>query len=801
MNRAEQRLEFEGVREMIRERLPWRLGLPRVDTLTPPTQLVVALERQQNCREWVEAFERGLDLPSGGFDGDLRRLARLLNHNDPLDLEEFREFQQLLTLAVGARQALKAMPSPGEAPKAAFRRLADFQPLLKRLDEVFDEDGRVKDSASPELRRIRRESRRCEKDAQAAFQKFVHTEKHALRESLVTLRAGRLVVPVRLDRMEATRFLVHDTSDSGATLFAEPVELLPLNNERQKWLAAEVQEVARILTELAKALRDRAGEILDAAEVLADFAFYRAVFRLANELDARFPRLKEAGGFTLRSARHPFLGARAVPCDVGLSPDCRLIILSGPNAGGKTVVLKTVGLLTLMASCGLPIPAASDSEVMVPARLFVILGDEQSLSADLSTFTARLLPLKDAMQAMAAPDGNPERILLLLDELGAGTDPDEGAAFAEAVVRFLQENRVLALVTTHFLRLKALAYERPGIQNAALLFDEKTFQPTYQLRVGAPGPSLGLKVARAMGLPEPVLKEAEELATSRRSEGEELLTRAQQEWMSAVQTKSDAEALWREAQTLKAALDAREAALEKEGREKARTLYRDAEAFVKQAKHHCEIIIKNLENEVKLSENVRRQKEEIWHLYRETFARQATPADSSTGVLPPEPHWNRGDVVWLPAFRQKVEVVEPADKEGFVIVRSGVMSLRVKADELMRPAPEGDGRPPPAVPSHEAQGARRPVATPGPGAPVPSMEINLTGMTVEAAVHEVDLLLNRAFSRRVKAVKIIHGKGTGKLRTAIREYLSQSPLVKEYAPGAPRDGGDGVTIVTLEESA
>ncbi|MGH8103979.1 MAG: endonuclease MutS2 [bacterium] len=803
MNRAEQRLEFDGIRAYLRERLPWKLGETRVNAVAPVADFAVAQQRQTECREWLDAFERGLALPPGGFEGNLPRLFRLLDSNESIEPEDFLEFHKLLGLAEGTRRHLGAMKSLAGSPKAALARIADFRPVIGRLEEVFDDRGRIKDGASPDLRQIRKEARRAEKSLGAAFQKFVQSEKHALRDSVVTLRAGRFVVPVRSDRMDSTRFLVHDVSDSGATLFAEPVELLPFNNERQKWLAAEVQEVARILIELAGMLRDRANEISQSCEALSDAAYFAAVFRLAGDFGARFPKLKESGGTQLQTARHPFLGARAVPCDVALSAECPLMMISGPNAGGKTVVLKTVGLLTLMASCGLPVPAQPDSELMIPSDLFVILGDEQSLEADLSTFTARLLPLKEAMQALAKPGSRPERILLLLDELGAGTDPDEGAAFAEAVVRFLCEHRVCALVTTHFARLKSLAYELPGIQNAALLFHEKDFTPTYQLRIGTPGPSLGLKVARFMGLPEPVLKSAETLVASRQSASEQLLAKAQQEWMSAVKLKSDAEHLWHEAQALKAVLDAREGALEKEGREKAKALYRDAEAFVKQAKHHVETIIKNLEGEVKLSKRVREQKEEIWRLYRETFVRQVGPADAVEGVPPAEPVWRAGDRAWLPSFRQKVEVVEPADKEGFVIVRSGAMSLRVKADELMLPPAEGKPAPAArapvspflpraAVPAPSAVSLEPPAVTPG-------MQVYLTGMTADVAVHELDLCLNRAFARGIAAVRVIHGKGTGKLKTVVRVYLSESPLVKSHSPAGPRDGGDGVTIATLED--
>jgi DNA mismatch repair protein MutS2 len=667
---------------------------------------------------------------------------------------------------------------------ALARDLPERPQLESRIGESIGEDSTVLDSASPALRRIRSELRTAQQRLQDRLGTLVNEFRGALQEGLITQRGGRYVLPVRAEARSQVRGIVHDQSSSGATLFVEPLVIVEMNNRIRELEAEERHEVERILRELSELVAADAPYLTLAVELLAEIDLHLAKARYASLTRAGVPKITENGTLRLRQARHPLLTGKVVPLDFWLNRETWMVVITGPNTGGKTVALKTVGLLCLMAQAGMHIPAEDSSELPVYENIFADIGDEQSIEQSLSTFSSHLSRIVEILR-----DATP-RSLVLLDELGAGTDPTEGSALARAILTHLLEAHIATVATTHYSELKVFAHDRPGVTNASVEFDVETLSPTYHLSIGLPGRSNALAIAARLGLGEDIIQRAREYVGTAGVEMENLLEGLQSERAAAADERFQLSMERAEAEHQR-----REAQRQREEAEAERTrILNDARA---QARREVEAVQAELARLRKQARNPNLSEDRLASL-RERARRlegRTSPAQAParSPVAAPEDEREEGvlavgDTVYVRSMGQRGELLSAPDAKGEAEVQVGSLKLRVNASDLdrlsKRQARSNEAPPRIATPTRSPEEA-------------PELQLDLRGWRVEDALEEVETYLDNAALAGLSFVRLLHGKGTGALRQAIRQQLARSPLVKSFASAAPNDGGDGVTIVTL----
>ena len=778
-------LELPAVRALLAERSSYIPGRELAEHIAPTTDLKDA-ERLQDETAAARALVRAQ--PSAGIGGakdirDALRRARLGGALEP---------EQLLGIADTVRAAQKLFEDVRDYPPlAALAKLArPPRPLAEAIEHAISGTGEVLDRASPRLGGLRGELRAAQARLQQRLDGLLRGDlARALQEPIVTQRGGRYVVPVRSEMRSAVKGIIHDQSASGATVFIEPLEILEANNALREAELAEKNEVLRILDELSRRV-EKDGDELDAivsALARLDLALTKA--QLADFLDAERPVLDADGRLDLVAARHPLLiaslrakesdstGADVVPIDVRLGSDFRALVITGPNTGGKTVTLKTIGLLVLMAACGLQIPAQRGSRVPIVKRIFADIGDEQSIAQSLSTFSSHL---RNVVATLAeAQKGD----LALLDELGAGTDPDEGAALAMAVLETLLERSVLVAATTHYPELKAFALNTPGVSNASVEFDAETLRPTYRVHVGLPGASNAFAIAQRLGLDGEVLDRAESHLSELHRSLERTLREAERKRTELASALDEARVASEDARRVTADAE-REAAKVRD----------DAERAVRRAKAEADELLLQARRALRQAEQARDKaaKRNLVDEAREALADAERSRDASRD----EPRRTSRTIpieIGAPVLVDGVS--EPGtllavDDKGMAEVAAGPLRLRVPASSL-REAPAPDDRP---VPSAGAAAVR---ALRAAGTPSVPLQLDLRGARAEEALAVLDRYLNDAAIAGIDRLRIVHGKGTGALRTAVREMLASHPLVREQTPAAQNEGGEGATIVTL----
>jgi DNA mismatch repair protein MutS2 len=736
-----------------------------------------------------------VSLPLGGV-ADIRGSVERSEKGGLLEPKELTGCAQTLFAFSRTREALNEKSSL--VPRLAFvgQRLPDLERLAARIDRCFEADGEISERASPALKEARDRIRGLHRAIKSRLEVLLHDEKFLLnlRESYYTLRNNRYVVPVLAQARADVPGIVHNASQSGQTLFVEPESLVGIGNDLAIAQSVALEEERRVLQELSEAVGHESARILEGVEAAAELDEAEAAAQLGADLDASTPVAEAADGpVVLFQLRHPLLvlrGREVVPNDVRLEGEVRSLVVSGPNAGGKTVTLTAVGLCAVLLRAGLQIPAAHGSRVPLFTSVHSAVGDAQDLAQDLSTFSAHVQELKRILEA-AGPGG-----LALIDEIAADTDPREGAALAIAVLEELIGRGVRVLVTTHLEELKALTHVDPRFLNARVGFDSKRMAPTYKLQLGAAGTSSALDLASRMGLAPHVVDRARELARSSGGPLAQALAAAEEE----------RRALSEELERARAATLAAEAS--------ARALAEEQERFAAQRREqesaHAERL--RVESERALAEvssqlaELRQQASvERAEATRAALAAQAEAAraraealsrETTRAALAPAPDTLRvGDVVHHVGLRRDVTVLELAGDE--VLVSAGALKMRVPRDEL---AGARDERPASRFPSSSDRG-RTSLARATDAAPraleAPALRVDVRGLRADEAVREVETFLDQAFRNGDPGVLVLHGHGTGALKQAVRAYLEDSPYVRMYRPGESHEGGDGVTVVGL----
>ena len=783
-------LELPAVLEKLAAKAVSQAAKDRCLKLTPSTDA----EEVLRLLDETDAAKERLGLHgSPSFSGvkDVSAALTRADHGGMLNTRELLDIAGVLT----ASRRVADYDAQRQGEETVLDRLFTSLHTNKYLEEqirsaILDEET-IADTASSELADIRRKMRLAASKGRQILQRIISSPSYAkvLQEALITQRDGRFVVPVKAECKGSMPGLVHDVSSSGATLFVEPMGVVQANNELKELEAREKKEIDRILRQLSAACAGSMENILWDYDILVhlDVIFARA--QLSYQLNASRPEVRRRGGVALRRARHPLLDqAKAVPITVELGEQFDTLVITGPNTGGKTVTLKTIGLLCLMAQCGLHIPADSGSAVRVFHRVLADVGDEQSIEQSLSTFSAHM---SNIVQILREVD---DKSLLLFDELGAGTDPVEGAALAIAIIESARSQGALIAATTHYAELKTFAMTTAGVENASCEFDVQTLRPTYRLLIGIPGKSNAFAISRRLGLDESVIQAAQAQMDSDSVRFEDVLTQLEEKRQRLEKAQAEADRLWRQREE-----DARKARTFREQMEKAKDNARttgeaEAKRIVRQAQAQADEIFAQLDQ-------LRRQQQKQLSFQELNDAKAAVrhSLNQAQDALhihdqPQEPVYTPsrpievGDLVELPGVKMAASVLA-VNNDGTLLLQAGKMKMTVKAQQVR--LPEGQPKKKPAAP---ASGGSAKLNLQSRAA----SELDIRGYETLEAESVVENYIDSAVMAKLGTVTIIHGKGTGALRKAVHEMLKRNKAVKSFRLGRYGEGEAGVTVVELK---
>ena len=674
-----------------------------------------------------------------------------------------------------------------------FDALTPNRALEEELDRCILSEDELQDDASPDLASIRRKIRKAQLSIRERLDSIIRSPQYAqvLQEPIVTIRDGRFVVPVKAERKNELRGLVHDTSGSGATVFVEPMAVVEANNEIRILQSQEQQEVDRILLELSGRVGEMGDALLESFDALVELDLLFAKSRLADAMRATVPEIRKDKVLRLNKARHPLIPKeKVVPVDISLGEKFDTLVITGPNTGGKTVALKTLGLLTLMAACGMMLPCGEGSCVPVFDRVLADIGDEQSIEQSLSTFSAHITNIISILK-VAGP-----RSLVLTDELGAGTDPVEGAALAVAILEELRKKGALVAATTHYAEIKMYALTTPGVENGSCEFDVETLSPTYRLLIGVPGRSNAFAISRRLGLPEEVIGRARELVDSDNTRFEDVVSDLERTRQELEKEKSAAMSRRQQAEALKKEMEEERRRLYAQLDKEAAEARSQAQTLVERVKSQTDLLMNQLEELKKQQDKEEFQKKfgEMKAGYRsriEHLRDMADPVAARRGeqyVLPRK--LRSGDTVLLTGLGLEGTVLSGPDSSGCYMVQAGIIKSKVKEEELRLVEDKGrkvtlNGRRRVSAPADKIS---RDVKT----------EVDIRGMDTIDGIMAVDRFLDQAALMGLSTVTIIHGKGTGALRAAVQDHLRKVKMVKSFRPGMYGEGEAGVTVVELK---
>ncbi len=785
-------LEYPKILETLAGYCAFSLSAERARKLRPTGSLTRArraLQATSEARRFLLSFEASV-----GGARDIRPLVENARRGGLLAPEELLTIKSTLVASRQLKAQLEKVAADYPLLVDLAAGLTSGEGLIQRISQTVSDKGEILDSASPQLPALRRKVKSAQQRLSSRLQSYLSDHKTAalLQEALITQRDGRYVLPVKAQFKGQIQGIVHDQSASGATVFIEPLAVVELNNALRQAQLEVREEERRILAEISAQVGERAEPLLQGVETLAELDLLFAKAQYAEALGAHPPELvdptaaprRDVPVFALRDAWHPLLEAEtAVRNDILLPPEARALVITGPNTGGKTVTLKTVGLLALMAQSGLHITASADSTLPCFQRIYADIGDEQSIEQSLSTFSGHI---RNIVQILKKTN---DRTLVILDELGAGTDPQEGAALARAILTSLLERGAYTFVATHYPELKTFAHAAEGVLNASLEFNVHTLRPTYRLTIGLPGRSNALAIARRLGLPEAVLALAESQIDPASLQADDLLNEIHRQRALARKERRRAERKHAEVRQMRRQLRERLERIEDERLEILEKAQQEAEREIRALREEIRTLRRKLNQPHSapppadlqpLEEKARQLEKKV----KKQGPRRAAPPPRRLDAPP-----RVGDKVHVRSLGVD-GVVQRVDGEE-AEVQAGALRMRVRLDDLRRKsAPQAATAAPPR--RSEAPLPRVDAASPG-------MQIDLRGQTSEEALEALDRYLEKAFLAGLPFVRVVHGKGTGALRTAIRAWLPRHPHVASFENGLPNEGGDGVTIVRLRQ--
>ncbi|WP_088033081.1 endonuclease MutS2 [Evansella clarkii] len=785
-DRVSRILEYDKMKEQLIKHASSSLGKQRVEELTPSYDINEIQRNQDSTFEGTKVIRLKGQAPLGGIR-DIRAAVKraaiggMLNEMELLDISSTiygsRRFKSFIEDMVEDEVELTILPE-------LAGRMVPLTDLEREIKQAIDENGDVLDSASPALRSVRQQIRSHESGIRSKLESITRSSsgRKMLSDAIITIRNDRYVIPVKQEYRGHFGGMVHDQSASGATLFIEPGSVVQINNQLREARMKEKQEINRILQELSARTAEDADELLIVVEVMAeaDFIFAKALY--SGELKGTQPKLNEEGFIEMAKARHPLINEdEVVPIDIEIGREYSSLVITGPNTGGKTVTLKTVGLLTLMVQSGLQIPCEEGSNAAVFQNIFADIGDEQSIEQSLSTFSSHMTNIVDILEKVD------HQSLVLFDELGAGTDPTEGAALAIAILDYVYNAGAKVIATTHYSELKGYAYNRDGVMNASVEFDVETLRPTYRLLIGVPGRSNAFAISSRLGLDESIINDAKSQIGADTNKIENMIASLEDSRKQAEKEMDAAEELRQEAERLHRELEKEFSTLESEKEKILKEAEDKAAAALSKARKEAENIIAELREVQKNNPNIKdhelidarkRLEQAEPELVDKRKDKQQEKSNIKKQKLLP------GDEVKVISFNQKGHIVEQVnDKEYFV--QLGMMKMKVKSGDLLyidRPKQVEKS------PLSTVRGKDSHVKT----------ELDLRGERFEDAMLEVEKYLDDAVLAGYNQVSIIHGKGTGALRKGVQELLKTHRNVKGVRMGGMNEGGSGVTVVSLK---
>jgi len=778
-------LEFPKIIALIKERCLTAYGQPEVDLFDPMFERTAIETRLDEITQLKDIFNFGRAFPLS----QLEDCRELLNKSqvagvflDPLEILYVLELVEV-SIALHEYDPEGRVNFPAVVPY--LKAVRSFPELKKEIVRTVDQDGQVKDGASVQLRRLRSSLFEAKRRIIDKLENLLSSQqKHSgWQDDVVTQRNGRYVIPVLAGQYKADQGILHDRSQSGATFYFEPREAVELNNKFNLLTQEERAEVIRILAALTAEIGLRADALLENTRIIGRLDARYAAAKFAAETKANRPKITEAAEFDIREARHPLLirqmGGieKVVPISVALNDNRQALLITGPNTGGKTIALKTIGLTSLMVQCGLPVPVTESSTYGIFRKIFADIGDEQSIELSLSTFSSHIRNVSEAV-ANVSPDS-----LALLDEIGAGTDPKEGAALAEAIIIYMLNKGARLIASTHYSQLKTLALDHPEIENASLEFDRKTLTPTYRLQMGIPGSSYAVEIAGRLGIPLSVCEQASQLLGSGERSLSELIASLEKELVQIRNDRNNLAERQSKVEELERYYHAQTDKFEREIDQQRQEALLETDSLLETTRRELERLVAQIRNnqaesvEVKAAHRFIREASD-----RTEKTRKNTGSGREKKVR--LDHFAVSDQVRIISLNKEGELTELIGKDKARVQVGSVVTV-VKLRDLEKLA------------GPSATGAARPVSR-TPSTDDVSREIHLRGMTVEEAIEALDRFLDQAVVAGLQQVYVIHGKGTGTLRRGLTQYLKNHREVESLTLGNWNEGGAGVTVVKLK---
>lgn len=778
-------LEFKKVKENLKKYSKTQMGKNIINELAP---YETKYEMEMALKETKEALDMLVSKGAPPFEGlyDVREAIERAGKGGVLSAGQILRVGNMLKCSRRFKEYVKR-----EEEELAFERIEDLAYILEPLKDLEDyieraivSEDEISDRASATLRSLRRSLKEKNSSVREKINSIVRSYSKYLQETLYTMRGERYVLPVKVEYKGQVPGIVHDQSSTGATLFIEPMSLVNLNNEIKELMLKEKAEIERILQDLSLKIANNINICKSNNEILGKLDFIFAKGAYASSINGTYPNVSDDGRFDIISARHPLIDPKEViSSDIYLGDEYNVIMITGPNTGGKTVTLKTVGLIHLMGMSGLLIPAKEGSTIAYYKEIFADIGDEQSIEQSLSTFSSHMTNIVDIMKKAT------KESLVLFDELGAGTDPTEGAALAAAIIDNLKARGTKVIATTHYSELKGYALKNKDVENASVEFDVKTLKPTYRLLIGVPGKSNAFEISRRLGLNEDVINSAKEFISNENLQFEDLIRELQEKSIIAKRDAREALKIKEEANELKKKFEEKLKKLDKTRDKVYMEARQEAKNIISDAKEEADDILKAMRELEKLGisgggrsrleEERRKLRESLEHKENEIYKQKEQKGEEIKNI-------KLGMEAYLPSLNQNVTVLSLPDNKGEVLVEAGIMKITAKAKDLR------------AINNPNTKKKEKKKREVKLNLSSVSSRVDLRGLDAEEACYRADKYLDDAYMANLGEVTIVHGKGTGILRKAINDMLKRHPHVKSHRLGVYGEGGDGVTVVILK---
>ena len=785
-------LEYEKIIQKLTELAGSAPGKALCRSLVPSAELSEILRMQQETSDAVSMLLRKGSVSFSGVT-DMRGSLKRLEVGSSLNIDELLRVCRLLETCLRVKSWARgeAGQEQENSLTGMFQSLQPLTPLSAEIRRCIPSEEEIDDNASPGLRQVRRQMQLTNERIRSQLTSYVNgSYRTYLQDAVVTQRNGRFCLPVKAEHRSQVPGMIHDQSSTGSTLFIEPMAIVKLNNDLRELEIREEKEIEKVLAELSSQVALESAAIEEDIQLLTELDFIFARARLSRSYNGTEPKFNQEGRISIRKGRHPLLDpARVVPVDIRLGDDFTLLVISGPNTGGKTVSLKTVGLFTLMGQAGLHIPAFDRSELSVFTEVFADIGDEQSIEQSLSTFSSHMTNI------VSFWNHADERSLVLFDELGAGTDPTEGAALAIAILSNLHRRGIRTMATTHYSELKVFALSTPGVENGCCEFDVETLRPTYRLLIGIPGKSNAFAISEKLGLPDYIIEEAKEQISQEAESFEDVIADLENSRAAMEQEREAIQRYKQEIEERKSRLERKEDRLENSRDAILSKAKEEAQAILREAKEYADETIRRYNKLGNASGSAKEMEQERTKLREKMSALEkkgAKPKEKSPKKQLSAKDLRIGDSVKVLSMNLRGTVSTLPDAKGNLFVQMGILRSQVNLKDLEK-LPDDTGSTASSF-KKQSGGSRIKMSK---SASVHT-EINLLGKTTDEALVELDKYLDDAYLAHLPSVRIVHGKGTGALRKAVHQYLRRQKHVASFRLGEFGEGDSGVTIAEFK---